>query len=60
MPIFVDKNQCPQNHPCPALKICPKKALSQKNFDAPIVDANKCCDCGMCVKFCPKGALRHR
>jgi len=58
MPIFVDKTKCPQNHPCPALKVCPVKALSQKNFDAPTVDKDKCRDCGLCAKFCPKGALQ--
>lgn len=25
---------CPQNHKCPAVKVCPVGALSQKGFEA--------------------------
>lgn len=53
--IIVDK--CPQNHKCPAVKICPTEALSQKNFEAPTIDCNKCIACGKCSNFCPKKAL---
>ena len=48
---------CPQNHKCPAVKICPVGALSQNKFEAPVVDLNKCIRCGKCSKFCPKQAL---
>ena len=57
MAISVDLKRCPQNHPCPALKVCPAGALSQKDFNAPIVDAVKCIDCKRCVRFCPMGAF---
>lgn len=49
--------RCPQNHKCPAVKVCPVNALLQKDFDAPIVDYDKCIKCGKCANFCPKKAL---
>ena len=32
-------------------------ALSQKEFEAPTVDHDKCIKCGKCVRFCPMKAL---
>lgn len=57
MTLTVNKNRCPQNHPCPSVNVCPVGALSQKGFDAPAVDPDKCIKCGKCVKFCPMRAL---
>lgn len=48
---------CPQNHPCPSVKICPVGALTQEGFQAPVVDLEKCIQCGKCAGFCPKKAL---
>lgn len=48
---------CPQNHKCPAVNVCPVGALSQKNFEAPKIDYDKCIRCGKCSNFCPKKAL---
>ncbi|MCI9465373.1 MAG: 4Fe-4S binding protein [Lachnospiraceae bacterium] len=48
---------CPQNHPCPSVKICPVGALTQEGFHAPVVDTEKCIKCGKCSSFCPKMAL---
>ena len=53
--IIVDK--CPQNHKCPAVNVCPVGALSQKDFEAPKIDYDKCIRCGKCSNFCPKKAL---
>lgn len=53
----VDLHRCPQNHPCPSVRVCPVGALSQKGFMAPEVDSDKCIRCGKCVNFCPRGAL---
>jgi Fe-S-cluster-containing hydrogenase component 2 len=50
-------SRCPQNHPCPSVKVCPVGALSQKGYNAPVIDKNKCIKCGKCVKFCPMKAL---
>ena len=54
----VDPHRCPQNHPCPSVKVCPVGALSQKGFSAPTVDGSVCVKCGKCVKFCPMRALK--
>ena len=48
---------CPQNHKCPSVNICPVGALSQVDFEAPTVNDEKCIRCGKCSNFCPKKAL---
>ncbi len=53
----IKKDNCPQNHPCPAVKVCPVNALSQTDHNAPVVDRDKCIRCGKCSQFCPKKAL---
>ncbi|MFA6422148.1 MAG: 4Fe-4S binding protein [Candidatus Buchananbacteria bacterium] len=55
--ITVEKYLCPQNHPCPAIRVCPVGALTQAGVEAPMV-SEKCIDCGKCVNFCPMGALK--
>ena len=57
MKLVVKKERCPQNHPCPSVKVCPVKALKQKKFEAPEVDEEVCIKCGKCVKTCPMRAL---
>ena len=57
MAIAVIKQRCPQNHPCPSVRVCPVGALSQEGFNAPVVDADTCIGCGECVFSCPMGAL---
>ncbi|HOJ50269.1 MAG TPA: 4Fe-4S binding protein [Spirochaetota bacterium] len=52
----VNKNRCPQNHRCPAVRICPVGAIEQKGFGLPIIN-NKCIKCGRCISFCPMGAI---
>lgn len=51
---------CPQNHKCPAINVCPVGALSQKDFEAPKVDYNKFIKCGKCSTFCPRNALDRK
>lgn len=36
--LMVNKMRCPKNHPCPAVRVCPTKALSQTGYAAPAVD----------------------
>lgn len=57
MKLEVNQRRCPQNHPCPSVKVCPVNALSQQGFDAPVAEQDKCIACGKCVRFCPMGAL---
>lgn len=56
--LVIITEKCPQNHKCPAVKVCPVGALSQKEYEAPKIDEEKCIKCGKCSNFCPKEALR--
>lgn len=53
----VKTHRCPQNHPCPSVRVCPVGALSQEVFAAPTVNQEKCIKCGKCVRYCPMKAL---
>lgn len=53
----VKTHRCPQNHPCPSVRVCPVGALSQEGFAAPTVNQEKCIKCGKCVRYCPMKAL---
>ena len=55
--LFTIIENCPQNHKCPAVNVCPVGALIQKDFEAPKIDYDKCVKCGKCSNFCPKKAL---
>ena len=55
--MVVKTARCPQNHPCPSIRVCPTGALTQKGFKAPDVDQDKCIHCAKCVRYCPMGAL---
>jgi ferredoxin len=55
--IIVIKEKCPQDHPCPLIRVCPVGAISQHDFDAPEVDQVKCITCGLCVQNCAYGAF---
>lgn len=55
--LIVAKENCPQNHPCPSVPICPVGALKQSGFDAPTVNLDVCIRCGKCMNFCPRNAL---
>jgi len=50
--IVIRKERCPQNHPCPTLKVCPVGAISQVGYAAPTVDDNKCIACCKCTRRC--------
>lgn len=58
MAIVVEAPRCPQNHPCPVVRVCPTGAISQKGYMAPTVNDSKCIDCGKCVRYCGYGAFR--
>lgn len=48
---------CPHNHKCPAVKVCPAGALTQNDFEVPQVNHDLCIRCGKCSTLCPKKAL---
>jgi ferredoxin len=50
--------RCPQNHPCPVVRLCPTGAIGQKGFAAPEIDMEKCIECGACTVSCAYGAIR--
>lgn len=57
--IVVYKHRCPQNHPCPSLRVCPVGALSQNGHAAPVIDEEKCIRCGKCVRYCAMRAISY-
>ncbi|HEY3418211.1 MAG TPA: 4Fe-4S binding protein [Armatimonadota bacterium] len=58
MAMKVEATRCPQNHPCPAIRVCPAEAIAQQGVKAPVIDMEKCIECGKCARFCPMGALQ--
>jgi len=61
MQLVINKNKCPQNHPCPAVRVCPKAAISQKTWHSlPEIDYGKCISCGKCIYYCPMGAFEKK
>lgn len=55
--LVVKTARCPQNHPCPSIRVCPTGALTQKGYAAPTVDMQKCIKCNKCTRYCPMRAL---
>lgn len=53
----IDSKKCPQNHSCPAIKVCPADAISQDGYNLPVIDESKCIKCGTCITFCPMNAI---
>ena len=58
--IVIDSSKCPQNHICPAVKVCPVGALKQEGYKAPTIDYNKCINCGRCIAVCPTKAITFK
>ncbi|MCJ7580909.1 MAG: 4Fe-4S binding protein [Candidatus Aminicenantes bacterium] len=55
--IGIIKERCPQDHPCPLISACPVGAISQTGWGAPVVDHEKCIECGICTNSCPHSVL---
>lgn len=60
MAVEVIAEKCPQNHPCPAVRVCPVNALLQDRYEAPRVEEDRCIDCGKCVAVCAMGAIQMK
>ena len=58
--IVINKNRCPENHPCPSIRVCAVHALQQRGYAAPTVNQSTCTKCGKCVRYCPMGAISLR
>ena len=52
-------DRCPADHPCPLVSSCPAGAISQMEYGKPVIDDERCTGCNLCVKSCPKGAVRN-
>jgi Fe-S-cluster-containing hydrogenase component 2 len=57
MSLKISASRCPQNHRCPIVNVCPVGAISQNGYGLPVIDEEKCIDCGKCIKFCPMKAV---
>ena len=58
MAMIVNQSRCPQNHRCPSIAVCPKGAITQKDpYSLPVIDQEKCIECGKCIRFCPRRAI---
>lgn len=60
MALTIDAARCPQNHRCPLLTVCPVQAITQQGHGLPVIDAQKCIECGKCMKFCGMGAINNK
>lgn len=58
MSFQISKSRCPQNHRCPMLNVCPTGAITQQGYGLPVIDKEKCTECGKCTRYCPRGAVR--
>lgn len=60
MALEISKSHCPQNHRCPMLSVCPVGAISQNGNGLPVIDEEKCTECGKCTRYCPMGAVMKK
>ena len=60
---YIKPEQCDKSPACPAMRLCPQKAISQKGGGGffgggiSVVDKTKCTGCGVCMRYCPKRAI---
>jgi len=57
MALTISPLACPQNHRCPIIQVCPVGAISQNGYGLPVIDEEKCIECGKCTKHCPMRAV---
>jgi len=58
--VTINPVACPQNHRCPLLRVCPVNAIKQDGYGLPVIDKEKCTNCGKCTKFCPTRAVTFK
>ena len=60
---YVNPGLCDKKPVCPAMRLCPQKAISQKKEGGffsgglSVVDPARCTGCGVCLKYCPRKAI---
>ena len=57
MSVILDKNACDKSPYCMMVSLCPTGAISVKESEYPVFNAQTCEDCGQCVSACPHQAL---
>ncbi|MEG1574671.1 MAG: 4Fe-4S binding protein [Bacteroidales bacterium] len=57
MALVIDAKLCPQNHRCPLISLCPVRAIKQNGYELPVIDPEKCIECGKCAKMCGMNAV---
>ena len=57
MAYTIDAARCPQNHRCPMISSCPVGAIHQEGNSLPVIDAQKCIECGLCEQICGMSAV---
>lgn len=60
MALTINPKACPQNHRCPMLTHCPVDAISQEGNGLPVIDEEKCINCGKCSMICPMRAVQNK
>lgn len=52
------EERCDNAWYCAAKKRCPANAIEYDKSKGITIDLNKCVGCGVCVRSCPKSALK--
>lgn len=60
---YINPVSCDRSPGCPAIKVCPSKAISHKkagmfSYEVSVVDPHSCTGCGKCLNYCPRGAIK--
>ena len=53
---WFDPNQCPENCTRPCERICPTKAITEKEA----INPSLCYGCGRCLPICPMGLISEK
>lgn len=63
----INQALCDKSPACPVKRMCPKQAVIREKtggiggffgFGPLAIDTDKCTGCGVCMQYCPRGAVR--
>ena len=55
---IIDSNACDRSPFCPAKRVCPVTAITQKSpYESYSVNEELCIGCNKCVRVCPMDAI---